>query len=452
VGRIANWTDDDTSKINLNTASGVVSGAAQSPKTEHFKEATDFGTVSGVVSAGSGVATMDKAGAGHWSLGGANTYTGGTTVNAGTLGVGNGTLTVNGAGTLNVTGGGTNTLNSLAYSGAGATAGKRTAASGEFDGGKTLTVGTGDSNVTFAGVVTKSGQRADAEVKREFGYEKSLDGEGRGLVTKTGDGTLTLAGNVSSAPKAPVATPSPRGGDAVVGGDLYFEKQTAQQRPAVVGRVIESDDGTTTGVAQFGRTDATRQKADDGLGIDLMGGTKFRIQIHPADSKAQTSDDALSIDRFGAEQDLKEGTKVRERMADARTDVAGATDESARSRQWMSSFERDKGNATDGKDDAKKSGAAAARGIVAGEPAAQTKMFDDIRRVRISNPRGGTAEGEAKKKLADVQKKEVEELGVDRLAEMSKVTPKASMRAGESIFRLPPFSVKVKPVTPEMAA
>ncbi|MEQ1854281.1 MAG: autotransporter-associated beta strand repeat-containing protein, partial [Chthoniobacteraceae bacterium] len=57
-GRVAFWTDDDTSKVKVNTASGLVSGPAQAPKTEHSKEATDFGTVSGVV-AGSGPVTLD---------------------------------------------------------------------------------------------------------------------------------------------------------------------------------------------------------------------------------------------------------------------------------------------------------------------------------------------------------------------------------------------------------
>ena len=385
------------------------SGPAPAPKTEHFKEATDFGTISGVIT-DSSATTLSKTGAGNWSLGGANTFTGGTTVNGGTL-------SVNGADSVAVTGAGTTTLNSLAYGGAGEAAGRRTPANGESDGGKTLAFnGTGETNVILGGVVTKSGQRADVEVKRKFAYDtefaapeipKSVGGEGRGTVTKMGDGTLNWGGIVNSAPKAPVATPAPRGGDASVAADLYFEKQTAPQH-----------------------------RADRGMTIELMGGTKFPIEIRPSESDAKMSDDVLlGVERLRARVERQAVAEGLEPPIAARTDVAGATDESARNGQWMFSRERGKGNATDGRDDAKKSGSTAVKAVGTWDTAGKAEIFDYIRSVNISDLRGGMLEGEARKKLLEVQKKEVEELGVDRLADKSEVRFSANMPVTGKLFR-----------------
>lgn len=78
--------------------------------------------MSGVISDGGSGGSLIKVGAGTLTLGGANTYTGATTVNAGTLAV-TGSLaslvTVNSGGTL----AGTGTVNNIVAVGSGGTVG-----------------------------------------------------------------------------------------------------------------------------------------------------------------------------------------------------------------------------------------------------------------------------------------------------------------------------------------
>ncbi|WP_168171904.1 PKD-like domain-containing protein [Algoriphagus sp. A40] len=126
-------------------------------------------TVSSIIS---GAFNLTKDGAGTFTLSGANTYTGATIVNNGTLragagpqafGVNSAVTLANTAGAILDLNGNNNTIGSLA--GGGATGGNVTLGTG------TLTLGNNNSSTTYAGVIS-----------------------GTGGITKTGTGTLTLSG------------------------------------------------------------------------------------------------------------------------------------------------------------------------------------------------------------------------------------------------------------------
>ena len=131
--------------------------------------ATSSGTMSGIIGTTGG--TITKNGAGTWTLSGANTYTGVTTVNGGTLkagiitnafGTGSNVTLANAAGVILDLNNFSNTIGSLA--GGGALGGNVTL------GSATLTMGN-TSTTAYAGVIS-----------------------GTGAVTKNGTGALTLSG------------------------------------------------------------------------------------------------------------------------------------------------------------------------------------------------------------------------------------------------------------------
>ena len=139
---------------------------------------TGSNTISGIIvdNSSSNTTALIKAGTGTWVLSGANTYTGGTTLSAGTLqlsgsgtlGSTSGTLTVN-AGTLDLNG----TNQSVgALSGSGGTILNNSTGTA-----KTLTVGSGGGSGTYSGVIADH-----------------TSGTGTLALTKTGSGTETLSG------------------------------------------------------------------------------------------------------------------------------------------------------------------------------------------------------------------------------------------------------------------
>ncbi len=168
------------------------------------------GTISGVIlNGGASLPVNKETGAGIWTLSGANTYTGGTTVSAGTLKAGiasttgpdsgpfgvNSSVTVNASGTLDVTGFDTR-INALIGTG--------TVTLGSAN----LTIGTANANSTFDGTIagtggsiTKTGtgaQRLGASASTFTGGATVLNGDL--IVTNSaalGSGTLTLAGVVN---------------------------------------------------------------------------------------------------------------------------------------------------------------------------------------------------------------------------------------------------------------
>ena len=137
---------------------------------------TAANTISGaIVNSSSGATALTKAQAGTWVLGGANTYSGNTTVSAGTLrqgaasvipnGSGNGTFAVSSGATFDL-GGYNSTLNNAA------TAGTINNATG--GGTPTLTIGANNTGVTISG-----------QIKNTTGTLS---------LVKTGTGSMTLSG------------------------------------------------------------------------------------------------------------------------------------------------------------------------------------------------------------------------------------------------------------------
>ena len=288
VGRIAFWTDDDSSKVNINTAGGmllpngpatislgIVPQETRAGVEEKFKTrvqygvergnaitngTTDFGTVSGVITSGNagiGRTTLNKSGAGTWQLNGVNTFSGTTTVNAGTL-------SVNGGGVLNVTGAaGSNSLNSLA-----------------FNGGTLQYSGAGATGEKAAGVTTKSGQRANVEADRKLDVAADFDapeipklivGKGSGSVSKAGDGTLDLNGRSIFSGDINVAGTNGVLGDLGAADETRreFNKQAAPARRQTEEQAkrssVAAKDTSDLGRAEVGvreLEEVTRQKAD----------------------------------------------------------------------------------------------------------------------------------------------------------------------------------------------
>jgi autotransporter-associated beta strand protein len=228
VGRIAFWTDDETVKVNVNTAAGFVdsAGAAQAPKSAlpgtgaeksaavpdssaagnipadwakqpHFftdlnapagppQDSTGVATSSGVI-AGTGGVTLNKAGAGAWKFEDAHTFNGGTTVNAGTLSanpsnqphpdgvhISGNTRTrdkVIRRDLATVPGDLFDTVKRDKALNGGALTFKKTGAASPATAAATANAltfgGTGSANETSAGVTTRSGQRAAGDGDRD---------------------------------------------------------------------------------------------------------------------------------------------------------------------------------------------------------------------------------------------------------------------------------------------
>jgi fibronectin-binding autotransporter adhesin len=153
---------------NAGTTGTLGTGSVNGYGTLKFDRSDDI-TESGAIS---GSVTLAQAGAGVLTLTASNTYTGATSVNAGTprlggsgalpTGASAGTITLDAGGTLDL--GGYN-LSPNALAGGGTVTTSST-------GLRTLTLGTSNADSTFAGVIT--------------------DGSGQLSLTKAGSGTLTL--------------------------------------------------------------------------------------------------------------------------------------------------------------------------------------------------------------------------------------------------------------------
>ena len=179
---------------------------------------SDLSTLSGAIS-GSG--SLVKQGAGTLILTGANTLTGGTTISAGTLALGNGgtsglltgnvvdngTLAVNRSDALTLAGG-ISGSGSLVKQGAGTLVltGANTLTGGTTISGGTLALGNGGTSGSLTGDVTDNGTLA---INRSDALTFAGVISGTGSLTKQGAGTLALTG-----------TNSFGGGTTISGGTL----------------------------------------------------------------------------------------------------------------------------------------------------------------------------------------------------------------------------------------
>ena len=169
------------SRINSDADLLTLTGGLTGTNDVTFGGSGDIAVNTGAIATSTGGLTKD--GSGTLTLSAANTYSGGTTLNTGTLNInnasaiGSGTLTING-GTLNNTSGNAITLstnNAQALNGDFA-----------FTGTNDLNLGTGAVTMNASRVITVNGGNLT--------IGGAIAGSGIGL-TKNGSGTLTLAGN-----------------------------------------------------------------------------------------------------------------------------------------------------------------------------------------------------------------------------------------------------------------
>jgi outer membrane autotransporter protein len=206
--------------------SGSPSPSPVGPATLTVGNDNSNSTFSGVIEDGTGVLQLTKIGAGTLTLTGANTYSGGTTVSAGTLQLGNGGTTgsivgnvvddgilafnrsdvftfggvISGTGSVRQIGSGTTVL-----TGANSYTGGTTIADG------TLQLGSGGTSGSISGNVIDNGRLA---FNRSDVLTFSGAISGTGGVTQIGPGTTILAGNNSYAGATTIASGTIQAGSA----------------------------------------------------------------------------------------------------------------------------------------------------------------------------------------------------------------------------------------------
>jgi fibronectin-binding autotransporter adhesin len=170
----------------------------------------------GDVGGGNGQVALAKTGSHSWTLNGTNTYSGGTTVTAGSLTMGiasalgstSGQLTVNG-GTLNLAG------NNLAV-------GNLTGAGGTISGtsgSRTLTIGTGDfGGGNFQGTIADGSGGTTALTKNGTGTITLSGANSYTGATSINAGTLLVNGSTSAASSVSVGLSGTLGGNGTING------------------------------------------------------------------------------------------------------------------------------------------------------------------------------------------------------------------------------------------
>lgn len=198
-----------TGALNLNSTSAVAFSSSTAPTNITFTgtntSTNNFNATIGDAGTGSNVTSVIKNGVGEWVLNGTNTYSGGTTLNAGTLALKNASAI--GTGLLTITGGNLDNTNATMT-----LSGNNTQAwngSWTFVGTQALNMGTGAvalnandtltvtaSTLTIGGVISDNG----------YGYSLSKAGAGTLVLSNANTfsgnmnvsaGTLTLGSNLA---------------------------------------------------------------------------------------------------------------------------------------------------------------------------------------------------------------------------------------------------------------
>jgi autotransporter-associated beta strand protein len=265
VGRIAFWTDDNTEKVNVNTAGGYLlpAGAAPAPKSalpgagaeksaaasnseaarnaaeQRLKQLHYFAdlnqpadlpqdgagvTISSGVISGTAAVTLNKAGAGAWNFAGANTFTGGTTVNAGAV-------SVNPSNQQHPDGvhisGNTRTKDKVIRRDLAHAPGDLfdlVRSEAALNRGTLSADGSGVRDGNLPSVTTKSGQRSNNEVIRKFDYPVEFQTpEIPKNFGKAGDGPMSVDDGTVVRDNPRVGDEAPRKSAAVITGDIGFD-------------------------------------------------------------------------------------------------------------------------------------------------------------------------------------------------------------------------------------
>ena len=174
---------------------------------------TGANAITGIIGdGGQGKLAVVKSGAGSWTLSGGNSFTGGTTINSGTLKIGNATALGGNAGTVSVTSGAaldlnaitmtaTNalTLNGTGISSGGALINSGTSAAGTYAGAVTLgsasSIIASGNNITLTNANSITGTNVDLTVGGARNTNiNGIIATGTGKLTKQDSGLLSLGG------------------------------------------------------------------------------------------------------------------------------------------------------------------------------------------------------------------------------------------------------------------
>jgi autotransporter-associated beta strand protein len=233
-------------------------------------------TVGGVIS-GSGF-SLTKAGSGTLTLAGANTYTGGTIINAGTLNINNASAL--GTGTFTIAGGSNAVIDNTTGSAITLSTNNAQAWNGNFTftGTQSLNLGTG--------AVTLGASRTVTVSANNLTVGGIISGSGFGL-TKAGNGTLTLSGaNTFS------------GSTTVNAGTLTAAASSGSALGSTSGITVNSG-----GTLMLGASD----QINDSASVTLAGGT-FHKGNFSEGTVSSVGMGALTLTTSGSHIDFGTGT------------------------------------------------------------------------------------------------------------------------------------------------
>jgi autotransporter-associated beta strand protein len=267
----------DTEIGRLSGAGTITSGVAGTATLALTNLTGEDSTFSGGIEDGAGTVAVIKVGGGTLTLTGANSYSGDTTVNGGTLAItGSGSIastgvTVNSGAVLSIDGGALSSVAGLTLNGTGnltlvgsASIGSLASASGTSTvtlGANTLTIGGNGANTTFAGAISGLG---------------GLTKEGIGTLTLSGansysgatlvdEGTLTISNGTALGTTAAGTTVADGATLALTGGISTGEAITLNGTGVSNGGALRNVSGSNTLAGAITVASASRINSDTGL-------------------------------------------------------------------------------------------------------------------------------------------------------------------------------------------